>query len=264
MIKYAALALSLASVSALASSTLGSMESVPDVANDSKQGFHGQVGLAVASMPEYVGGEDAEGTGIPLINVSYNDRFYFKFNRLGAWVYKGDNGFRVGGVITTHQGWESSDGDALKGRTDREDTTMVGINAEYKKGMFTAEVGFLQGMGDEDDYDDGSDGGKFYVQASYTIIAKPKYTLTLAAKVESLDDDMASYYYSGIKSDNSVYIADATSNVTLAAIGTYKLTPKWTLMGAVTATSLGDEIADSPVAEDDTYNMVLLGATYSF
>lgn len=256
MIKYAALALSLASVSAFATSTVGSMNSVPDVNSDSKKGFHGQIGLGAASMPEYIGAKDSETVGVPLINVSYNDTFYFKFNRLGAWFYKNDNGFRVGGVLTRQAGYDKGDlPTSLKFIGDRDDTMLVGINAAYKKGMFSAEAGFLAGTGDNKKTDEGSEGGKFYVQAGYTFLATPKYTLTGMVKLENWDEDLVQYYY-GAK--------DASTNVTVGLVGTYKLTNKWTLLGAVTATSLGDEIADSPIVEEDSSNMVLIGATYSF
>lgn len=257
MFKYAALALSLAAVPAMAS-TLGDMDSIPDVNNKAKQGFHGQVGLAVASMPEYMGGDDAETTGVPLINVSYNDTFYFKYNRLGAWAYKADNGFRVGGVIMQHKGWESGDGDLLDEYKDRDPSTMAGINAAYKTGMFSSEFGYVSDISDE------SEGAKFYAQASYTMLATPKYSLTVAAKVEALDEDLVKYYYSGNEANGDRYYADSTTNVTLALIGTYNISEKWKVIAAVSATSLGDEIEDSPLVEDDAYNMALLGATYSF
>lgn len=261
MIKYTTLALALTSASVFAASTIGNVTNIPDVKKDLEHGFHGQVGLAVANLPEYVGGDDLETTVLPLINVSYNDRFYFKFNRLGAWLYKSDNGFRVGGVVTNHAGYDAGDvPDYLRDNLveDRDDSTMLGINAEYKKGMFSAEVGYLQ------DISDTSDGAKMYIQANYTVLAAPKYTLTLVAKAEQLDDDMTSYYYSAINDDNSFYTAKSATNLTIGTVGTYKINDKWTAIGALTVTSLGDEITDSPLVEKDTYNMVLVGATYSF
>ena len=256
MIKYVALALSLVSASAFATSTVGSMNSVPDVNNDSKKGFHGQVGLGVAIIPEYIGAEDSKSVGVPLINVNYNDTFYFKFNRLGAWFYKHDNGFRVGGVLTMQAGYDKGDlPDNFKLIGSRENTTLVGINAIYKKGMFSIETGFLAGMGDNNKSDEGSEGNKFYATASYTFLATPKYTLTGMVKLENWDEDLVQYYYD---------TKDASTNVTVGLVGTYKLNKKWTLLGAVTTTSLGDEIADSLIVEDDSSNIVLVGATYSF
>jgi outer membrane scaffolding protein for murein synthesis (MipA/OmpV family) len=256
MIKYAALALSLVSVTVFANSTLGSMSNLPDVKNEAKKGFHGQVGLGLANVSEYIGGKDTENIVIPLINVNYNDTFYIKFNRLGAWFYKNDNGIRVGGVLTRQAGYNKGDlPDNLTNRVGKEDTTLVGINAQYKKGMFSAEAGFLMGTGDNGKDDEGSEGGKFYVEAGYTFLATPQYTLTGLVKFSKWDEDIVEYYY-GTK--------HASTNVTVGLVGTYKLSDKWTMLGSVTSTSLGDEIADSAIAEDDSSNMILLGATYSF
>ena len=256
MIKYAALALSLISVSVLANSTLGSMSNVPDVKNEAKKGLHGQVGLGFANMSEYIGAKNTENIFVPLLNVSYNDTFYIKFNRLGAWFYKSDNGFRVGGVLTIQAGYDKSElPDNLINKIGKEDTTLVGINAQYKKGMFTAEAGFLTGTGDNGKNNEGSEGGKFYAQAGYTFLATPQYTLTGMVKLAKWDEDLVEYYYD---------TKNASTNVTVGLVGTYKLTDKWTMLGAVTATSLGDEIVDSAMVEDDSANMILVGATYSF
>lgn len=255
MIKYAALALSIASTSVIASSEIGDLENIPDVESKAKQGLHGQVGIAIARMPEYIGGKDDENKILPLINVSYNDRFYFKFNRLGAWIYKSDNGFRVGGVISQHKGWESDDSDLLAGKSDRDDSTMAGINAAYAKGKFNSEIGYVTDISNE------SDGSKFYAAATYTMLATRNYTLSATAKVSVLDEDLTSYYYSDA---DTGYEADSATNISLGLIGTYNISKKWTAIAAVTANSLDDEISDSPLVEDDTHNMVLMGVTYSF
>jgi len=251
MIKYLALAIGLASTSAFAASTVGNMSEIPTTTSDSKKGFHGQVGLGVASMPEYIGGEDNESVGVPLINVSYNDRFYFKFNKLGAWVFKSDNGFRVGGLITAHRGFDAKDVDVNRPAYDREDSTMAGVNMQFTRGKFSSEAGILKDVSDE------SEGAKMYIQAGYTFLANAKYSMTAMAKIESLDDEMAGYYYRNYES---------TVNATLGLVGTYKITDRWTLLGAVTATSLGDEATEgtNTWVTEDSYSQALIGATYSF
>ncbi|MFD2165223.1 MipA/OmpV family protein [Thalassotalea euphylliae] len=251
MIRYITLALGLASASAFAASTVGNMSAIPSTKADAKQGFHGQVGLGAASLPEYVGGDDNETVGVPLINVSYNDRFYFKYNKLGGWLFKSDNGFRAGGVITVHRGFDKDDVKVNAPLQDREDSIMAGINMAYSRGMFNAEVGFVNDISDE------SDGAKLYAQATYTLLANEKYSVSIMGKLESLDEDMAAYYY---RNDES------TVNATLGLIGTYKLTDRWTLLGAVTGTSLGDEATEgtNTWVTEDSYTQALLGATYSF
>lgn len=247
MQKTATLAALLLSASAMANTDVGNLDNSPNLPEQKRQGFHGQIGLGIANTPEYVGGDDNKTRIVPLINVSYNDTFYFKFNRLGGWLYKSDNGFRVGGLIASHRGYEKNDGKKLV--IDRDSSTMAGVNLAYNKGLFSAEVGYLT------DVSDTSEGAKSYIQARYTFIANREYSLSAAAKIENLDEDIVDYYYGN---------SESTTNTSLSLIGTYRLNEKWNLLGVITATSLGDEIADSPIVEDDSYNSIILGATYSF
>ena len=255
MIKHVAFVLSLTSISVFANSTIDSMNSVPDVKNESKKGFHGQVGLGAINKSEYLGSDDSETIAVPLINVSYNDTFYFKLNRLGAWFYKNNQGFRVGGVITTQGGYDKEDLPKNYQLFDRDSTTLIGVNAQYKRGMFSAEAGFLLGTGDNAKDDEGSEGGKLYVQAGYTFVATSQYTLTGTVKIENWNEDLVEYYCGN---------KDSAMNVTAGVIGTYNINKKWTLIGAATVTSMGDEITDSPIVVNDSSNMLLIGATYSF
>lgn len=264
MIKHLTLALALVSSSAFASSIIGHMSHIPDVENTSKKGFHGQIGLGVTALPDYIGGDSVDTSLLPLINVNYNDRFYFNANRLGAWVYHANYGIRVGGVITAHAGYDASDlPDYLQDNLvfERKDSIMAGVNAEFKRGGFSAEAGVLT------DISSTSDGSKSYIQMGYTVLTKPKYSLKIIAKAEMLDNDLTKYYYNSYYDETSTtpdYVAKSATNITLGAVGTYKINNKWTAMGAITTTSLDDEIADSPLVEDDTHNMVLVGITYSF
>jgi len=249
MIKYITLALALATTSVFAASTVADMSDVK-AASQNKRGFNGQIGLGVANLPKYVGGDDTETIAIPLINVNYNDRIYFNFNKLGGWLYKSNNGFRVGGLITIHQGYDAKDvPDKYNWVGDREHSVMAGLNVAYNQGRLSTEAGYLTDVSDE------SEGTKFYVQASYTFLANATYTFTAMGKIEHQDEDLVNYYYG---------VNDSGTNASIGLIGTYKLSQRWSLLGAVTVATLDDNIIDSPIVEGDSYSMALLGATYSF
>lgn len=245
------LTLALFSGSSLAAS-INDVNRLPDNEVKAKKGLHGQVGLAVASLPEFVGSDDTKTTVLPIINVQYNDRFYFKFNRLGGWLYKNKNGFRFGGVVTSHSGYDKEDiknNELAEAWGDRDASFMAGVNAAYRYQKFNIEAGYVT------DVSNNSEGGKFYASASYTVFADKQKTLTLNARLERLDEDMVNYYYG---------VDDATLNTTLGVIGTYKLSKNWTAIGALTVTALGDEVSDSVISSDDKANVALLGAVYSF
>jgi len=250
MIKYATLALGLISITALADTGIDGLSKLPGTEQRQGSGFHGQIGIGAANLPEYVGSDQTETTAIPLINVNYNDRIYFKFNRLGAWLYKMDNGFRLGALVTTHHGIDEKDlPDQFSGYGDRDTSTMAGLNMAYNQGKLWTDFAVLK------DVSDHSDGTKLQAQLGYTFVANKQYSVSANVQIEALDEDMVEYYYNN---------KESTTNFSLSLIGTYKLSPKWTLLGVLSTTSLGDEISDSPIVEDDTPMMAIVGATYSF
>lgn len=251
IMKISLLALALFSGSSLAAS-INDVNRLPDTGAQAKKGLHGQVGLAVASLPEFVGSDESKSAVLPVINVQYNDRFYFKFNRLGAWFYKNDNGFRFGGVVTSHSGYGKEDlknSELAQTWGDRDASIMAGLNVAYRYKKLNIDAGYVT------DVSDNADGAKFYASANYTIFADKQKTLTLNARIERLDKDMVGYYYG---------VDDATINATIGVIGTYKLSKNWAAIAALTATSLGDEISDSVIATDDKTNVALLGVVYNF
>ncbi|NQZ80351.1 MAG: MipA/OmpV family protein [Colwellia sp.] len=127
------------------------------------------------------------------------------------------------------------------------------VNAAYINGRFSAQTGYLI---------DQNEAAKFFVQSSYLVFTNYKLNITVTAKIEALDTERVQHYY-GVINPN-VYISDTNTNATLGLIGTYELSPKWTIIGALTSTALANDIADSPLIEHNKYNMALIGTTYSF
>lgn len=179
------------------------------------------------------------------------------YNKLNYSLLQPDkNGFHLDKLTTSPSGWEKQNGETLQGLADTYNSTMTGINASYQIGRFSAETGFLNDISNE------SDGGKFYLRGSFIVLSSDKFNLSITAKVEALDDDLVDYYY-GTK-NREIYTSDSSTNATLGVIGTYSLNHQWKIIGAVSSTTLGDEIAESPLIEDNNYNMALIGTTYSF
>ena len=127
------------------------------------------------------------------------------------------------------------------------------VNAAYINGRFSAQTGYLI---------DQNEAAKFFVQSSYLVFTNYKLNITVTAKIEALDTERVQHYY-GVINPN-VHISDTNTNATLGLIGTYELSPKWTIIGAQTSTALANDIADSPLIEHNNYNMALIGTTYSF
>jgi hypothetical protein len=127
------------------------------------------------------------------------------------------------------------------------------VNAAYINGRFSAQTGYLT---------DNNEAAKFFVQSSYVVFTNYKFNIAVTAKIEALDTKSVQDYY-GVLSTN-LNVPDTSTNATLGLIGTYELSPKWTIIGALTSTALADDIADSPLIEHNKYNMALIGTSYSF
>ncbi|MFT5758275.1 MAG: outer membrane scaffolding protein for murein synthesis (MipA/OmpV family) [Alteromonadaceae bacterium] len=137
--------------------------------------------------------------------------------------------------------------------TQTTDENTEQVNAAYINGRFSANTGYLT---------ENNEAAKFFVQSSYVVFTNYKFNLTVTAKIEALDTERVQHYY-GVISPN-LHISDTNTNATLGLVGTYELSPKWTIIGSLTSTALADDIADSPLVEHKKYNMALIGTTYSF
>ncbi|WOH38393.1 MipA/OmpV family protein [Thalassotalea fonticola] len=265
MKKLLVTSLLLASTSAMAggSGVAGSVSDVPDTPTEAKSGWKASVGLGVVNAPTFAGVDDTESTGVPLINVSYNDTFYFEYNKLGWWAWKPqDTGFRVGLVAQSRKGYDRGDGPWIEHEVD--DTGLAGVRAQWKSGMFKLDASLLASS-EEDS------GGEMHITASYTFLASAKGTLTGMVKAESLSEDSVNYFYYGANANSGDPLfsgGESTTNVSVGLIGTYNIAPQWTLIGAVLATSYGDAISDAPTNRgtgmEDSGTTALVGATYTF
>ena len=260
----------LITTSLLLTSTLSyaNMDEIPELDAKKGSGLHGLVGIGAMSVPDYVGGSENEVHAIPLININYHDTYYIKFNRAGWWFWRpSHSNFRVGAELGFRQGWERDD---LKESLDTmfdlsnpqykkvDDSILYGLNAAFQAGRFSAEISLLNSSADENFYDQ-EPGTELVLRASYSIMATRNFNVTASTKVEALSEDTTDFLY-GING----YAPDSAVNVSFAVIGSYKFSKNWLMLGGAGVNLLDDEIADSPIVEDDTQSMALLGVAYSF
>lgn len=231
--------------------------SVPDyTAEQTDKDWSGMVGLVALSAPEYVSGDDTETTAAPIIMVDYKDTAYFKVNRGGFWFWKPNDSFRVGALAKIRPGaWEDDDDEIkdlpLPASFDEPDAQIEpGVNFLYRSGRFSAEAQLTSG---EDT--------NVAINFDYNLMQSPKGLLTVRLGVETLGEDTVNYNWYG---DRSAADPDSATNTSLALIGIYNLNPEWKLLYGVQGTSLDDEIKDSPVGNEDSYNIGFVGAAWSF
>lgn len=187
----------------------------------------------------------SEVTQVSITNTRMSDTWFWNPN---------NNNFLAGRLPTIYQDFNHDGDSAFQEIISNNYSPIYTINASYRYGRFSAETGYLS------DVSDGLDGSKFFIQSSFVVLTHENFNLSLTAKFEALDEALITHYYNNLGSN----AADSSTNATLGLIGTYDLSPQWKIMGAVTSTTLGDEIAQSSLINDDKYNMALIGTTYYF
>ena len=235
---------------------LGSSSSLALAAEDDSA-WSGMLGAVVLNKPQYIGDDEEQMTGAPVIVVDYNDTFYFNIDRGGWWFWKPNDSWRVGAVAQIRMAaWDDDDGHLrdvkpLPSGFDDPDTEVEpGVNVRYKMDRFGAEAQVTSG---EDT--------NALLELKYNLMQSDKFVLVAKFGVEYLGEDEVNYQWYGDKGslDN-----DSATNVSLGLNGIQTLSPSWKLLYGVKTTSLDDEIDDSPIGQDDTYTVVSFGAAWSF
>lgn len=258
----AVIMLTLSSSAALAGG-MGDVATLPDTKVDADEGFTGMIGLGALSRPEYIGSDQNEGKAVPLINVNYRDIAYIKFNRAGLWFWKPqDTGLRFGALVKPRTGWRRNDGDRLSGMDTRDDSVEAGLNIAWHYDRAVFEAAYLTDMSDA------SDGDSAFINFAYSFVQSPQWNLRGQVGFEYLDDDVTGYYW-GVPSSEArpsrrAYSPDEEWNASVALIATYSLSDSWAILGGAVYTSLGDEISDSPIVEEDNYTSGFIGAVWKF
>jgi outer membrane scaffolding protein for murein synthesis (MipA/OmpV family) len=240
----------------LSAAILSGMSSFAIAASDDKD-WSGMVGVTAMYKPQYIGDDDEQMTGAPVIIVDYKDTAYFNIDRAGWWFWKPNESWRVGAVLQIRpQAWDSDDGHLndvkpLPNNFDDPDTGVEpGVNVRYKMDRFTAEAQVTAG---EDT--------NALIEGKYNLMETDQFVVTAKLGVEFLGEDQVNYSWYGDKGslDN-----DSATNAYIGISAVQTLFPSWKLLYGVKITALDDEIDDSPIGQDDTYTVVNFGAAYSF
>jgi len=188
------------------------------------------------------------------ISIKSNNNIAILTNsKLNTWFWNQNNqNLQIKKVATILQKDTNTYGDIRLGEYKYYNTEEQ-VNAVYFNGRFSAQTGYLT---------ENNEASKFFVQSSYIVFTNYKFNVAVTAKIETLDTELVQYYYGKIRPNQ--HISDTNTNATLGLIGTYELNSNWTIIGALTSTALADGIADSPLVEQNKYNMALIGTTYSF
>lgn len=219
--------------------------------------WSGMIGATLVYKPQYVGDDDEQFSGAPVIIVDYKDTAYFNIDKAGWWFWKPNDSWRVGAVAQIRtQAWDDDDGHLRDVKPlpddfdDPDHEVEPGVNARFKMDRFTAEAQVTVG---EDT--------NALIDLKYSLMQTDQFVVTALLGIEFLSEDEVNYQWYGDKGslDN-----DSATNVKVGISAIQTLNPNWNLLYGLESTALDDEIDDSPIGQDDTYTVLYFGGAYSF
>ncbi len=229
------------------------------------EGLHGEVLAAAVVRPKYSGSETSSVVALPLINISYNDTFYFNVHRLGYWLpWKSeDEKVRFGLLAEQQRGFEASDGALLRGMSERETATEAGFNIAWDSPIGYLDFAYLN------DVSDTHKGSAVKLMFSTRLIERGKLFIKASGGFERMSQRAVSYYY-GVRPDEVTaarpqYIsADSTIHTYFALDARYRISKRWSLDGHLSNNKMGEQVEHSPIVDKTNVTVAYLAAGWHF
>ena len=128
----------------------------------------------------------------------------------------------------------------------------------YQFGRFRTETGYS----DTDNVDEHH--FKAFLHSAYSLINHGRFDLSVTASIESIHSTPSITSLEPL-SQSSYYLnnSEQSTSTTLGVIGSFDLSDRWSLIGALTTSHLTNENNTNTLI-DDQKKSVLIGTTYSF
>ena len=201
---------------------LGSSSSLA-LAAEGDSAWSGMLGATALYKPQYIGDDDEQMDGAPVIVVDYDDTFYFNIDRGGWWFWKPNESWRVGAVLQIRQqAWDSDDGHLrdvrpLPSGFDDPDTEVEpGVNVRFKMDRFAAEAQVTSG---ED--------ANALLELKYNLMQSEQFIVVSKLGVDYLGEDEVNYQWYGDKGSEN---HDSATNISFGINAVQALSPSWILL----------------------------------
>lgn len=223
------------------------------------------IGASVGTSSKIYKKEDREYLPMPTMDIQYG-RFYIKGGSIGVNLYN-DDAFAVSLFVDPLTGFSAKGKDMKNGYKnidDRDYQTMVGVKLDANTGINGIKTMLSLKGGEHGTV------GKFSLYRPFKIT--DRLTLVPNIGMSGYSDDFTDYYF-GIsdsearrsKFDNlREYKANEAYSFDAGLIADYKLTEDIALTSFLGVNKFSDEIADSPIVENDVVYMISVGARYYF
>lgn len=129
----------------------------------------------------------------------------------------------------------------------------------YQFGRFRTETGY------SDSRNDINKNFKAFLHSAYSVIHLGRFDLSVTASIESFDIAPSTASLNNkIQFSAVVSNSQQSTSATLGVIGSFDLSNRWSLIGALTTSHLTNVKSPTLIVEEHGQKMALIGTTYSF
>ncbi len=217
------------------------------------------IGLVAISASSVYRGGDMQTRAFPAINYRYK-RFFVEGNELGFDLLGNDQWeVRVGLGTDLAGDVDRGDSDELEDLPGLSLPVSAFVSAQY-----TSSIGqFRLAYGSEINNKHEGDQLSFRYRAPFS---QGRWLLVPSAEVTSHSDEVVDYFYgvgpASATPTRPAYQADSERVIQLGMTAIRPINDRWTFFGNFSWQSLGDEIADSPIVDDNDRLGLFVGVTW--
>ncbi|WP_299406586.1 MipA/OmpV family protein [uncultured Roseobacter sp.] len=237
-------------------------------ANEAGRDLSGVIGIGVSSGPEFAGSDNDTTDLIPIISLTWRDRYFLNERGLGFYAIRNAGPRDV--TVSFAIGYDfderlAEDDVRLTGLRDVEAGALISAGLEFDLGGAAIEIELNQGISS-----DGHEGTRAVVGAAFSRQVGDRLQLGVKPFAVWSDGSYADAFY-GVSAQDAVtspFAAyDAGSGFERLGIelqASYELTPRTALFLGVEHSQLLGDAKDSPISFDDSQTEISTGVLFRF
>lgn len=222
------------------------------------------IGGGIVARPEFPGSDSTELLPLPMFDVTYDDRWFFNRDGLGARIVNDARWLLSVSVAADLVQRDESDAEHLRGTGDVDRTAVALLKGGYRIGPIQAVLAIATDVADE------GHGTVVDLLLSTRSQLMPRLALDYGIAGRWIDREHARTFF-GIGADQSarsglpVYAAESgLGEVRAFVTALYTISPRWIVSAGGAIASLQGDATDSPIVEDDSYVMANAAVLYRF
>ena len=213
-----------------------------------KSGWSGTAGIGPMVFPKYTGGKGMQTWLLPLVSASYDDMFYIEPLRAGMYLASSaDKKMAFGLAVEPRLGLRSTDGAKLIGMATRRDSLEGGLSFDWDADVVAISFSYFV------DLTHSSRGTSARLYFYKELIKDEQLKFGVFAGADYLGAKVANYFFgvrpTEVTPSRPFYQPGSSTNGEFGFDGSYKLSPRYSIVFGLQATQLLGGAANSPIVE---------------